>query len=143
MVYILSTVCIGLGIIIVEFAHKHSRSTQLFNFYQMIFTTMLPLGIVCVKGYPVPVSAGFWLSVSYCAVFATVIAFLLQVKYQPIVGASKTALIFSLESVFAAVFAWFNGEEISRNILIGGGIILFSTMMVDILHIIKPRRLTE
>ena len=95
------------------------------------------------KHTELPQSMSFWLSVSYCAVFATSIAFLMQVKYQAVVGASKTALIFSLESVFASIFAWFSGELITRQIIIGGGIILLSTILVDIIHILKPKKLID
>lgn len=133
-----SAVCIGLGIILVEFANRYSRSTQLFNFYQIIFTAMVPGGMLAIHGYIMPIQLGFWFSVTYCAVFATAIAFLIQVKYQKVVGASKTALIFSLESVFASVFAWVNGEEINHQIVIGGSIILFSTLLVDTIRILKP-----
>lgn len=138
LLVIASALCIGLGLIVVEFANKHIRSSKLFNFYQIIFTTMLPLGITVVHGEQMPTTLSFWLSVVYCAVFATVIAFLMQVKYQNVVGASKTALIFSLEAVFASVFAWFNGELITKQIILGGAIILFSTVYVDIVRIMRP-----
>lgn len=140
LLVIASALCIGLGLIVVEFANKYVHSSKLFNFYQIIFTTMLPFGITVAHGAQMPTTVAFWLSVIYCAVFATVIAFLMQVKYQNIVGASKTALIFSLEAVFASIFAWFNGELITKQILIGGAIILFSTVYVDIARILIPRK---
>lgn len=135
-----SAISIALGLIVVEFAAKHTRSNMVFNFYQIIFTTIIPMGMLFGKHVTIPNNFGFWLSVSYCAVFATALAFLLQVKYQSVVGASKAALIFSLEAVFASVFAWINGEEITRQIIIGGGIILISTVLVDIIHILKPTK---
>lgn len=133
-----SAISIALGLIVVEYANKHKTNRSLFNFYQIIFTTILPMGGMFSQHINIPSSISFWASVSYCAIFATVVAFLMQLKYQPVTGASKAALIFSLESVFAGVFSWIAGEEISRSVIIGGSIILFSTVLVDIIHIIKP-----
>ena len=143
LLVILSALFIAVGIIIVEYAAKYTKSNSVFNFYQIIFTTILPAIMLAGKHIVVPQTINFWLSVSYCAVFATAIAFLVQVKYQSVVGASKTALILSLESVFASIFAWFSGEVITRQIIIGGGVILLSTILVDIIHILKPKKLTN
>jgi drug/metabolite transporter (DMT)-like permease len=46
------------------------------------------------------------LGLTVCAFFSTVLATLLQTRYQPYLTPEKAALIFSLESVFASLFGY-------------------------------------
>lgn len=131
---VVSAVLVAISMIIIATSAEKVKSILLFSFYQIIFSTFLPLIVLFCHPIVMPHTAGFWLSVGYCAIFATVIAFTLQLKYQSYVGASKAALIFSLEALFASSIAWLMGETISRQTLIGGGIILFSIMLIDIIH---------
>ena len=74
-------------------------------------------------------SSSIILSLAICALFATVLATLLQTRYQPFLTPEKAALIFSLESVFASVFGYFilgetlNAKGIWGCLLIFGSII--------------------
>lgn len=131
LLVLLSSICIALGIILVEKASKVSQSLKLLTFYQIILTSLAPFMIL--KGHVINFPTGqlFWWSLVYCAIFATVIPIFLQLKYQPVLGSSKSAIIFSLEAVFATFFAWLFGEPISDNVILGGSIILFSAIMTD------------
>lgn len=60
----------------------------------------------------------------YTSVFTTLITTVMQTKYQKLISPTKAGLIFSLEPVFAAVFAFFLlHEEITNLGYIGAGII--------------------
>lgn len=136
---IASTLCVAFSIIIIEHVANKVEDILLFSFYQIIFTTLLPLIMLIYHPVVIPTTHGFWLSVIYCAIFATTLAFIFQLKYQAQVGASKAALIFSLEAVFAGIFAWLMGEKISHQTLIGGGIILFSIILIDLVHMFRQQ----
>ena len=136
---IASTLCMALSLIIIEHVGNKIQDVLLFSFYQIIFTAVLPLIILVVHPVTIPITANFWWSLIYCAIFATTLAFVLQVKYQPVVGASKTALIFSIEAVFASGCAWLMGEKINRQTLIGGGIILLSVVLIDVMRILHEQ----
>ncbi|HKI77726.1 MAG TPA: DMT family transporter [Ignavibacteriaceae bacterium] len=70
-------------------------------------------------------------AVIYTALFATVIATSLQTKFQKFVTPTKAAIIFSLEPIFAAFFAFvIIGERISYFGFIGG-IFIFTGLLVS------------
>jgi drug/metabolite transporter (DMT)-like permease len=67
------------------------------------------------------------------AVFATSLAFYLQCKMQRFTTPSHTALIFSAEPVFAALFAFLlAGEVVGRAGVVGGGLIVSGILLVEI-----------
>jgi drug/metabolite transporter (DMT)-like permease len=70
-------------------------------------------------------------SVIYTALLATLLATTLQTKYQKCVTPTKAAIIFSLEPIFAAFFAFvIIGEKISGFGFIGG-IFIFTGLLVS------------
>jgi drug/metabolite transporter (DMT)-like permease len=78
-------------------------------------------------------SQSAWNSVIFLALFPSLLAYLLQVWAQKKADETKTALILSLEAVFAAFFAWgFGGEIFSMKKAIGGGIMLIGTVLSEI-----------
>lgn len=104
-------------------------------FYQILFTAPLP-GVIALKtGH---VSNIFHLTVIiaffYCILFATICTLFLQTKYQKYTTATSAALIFSLEPVFASILSIFiNGEVITRNIIMGGAVILASVILPELI----------
>lgn len=74
-----------------------------------------------------------WFSVLYLGVMATAGAFTVQTFVQNYTTAVRTALIFALEPVFAALFAWhFNGEMISPIQTIGCTAMLAGVIVSEI-----------
>jgi drug/metabolite transporter (DMT)-like permease len=67
----------------------------------------------------------------YTALFATVIATTLQTKYQKFVTPTKAAIIFSLEPIFAATFAFFIINERVSNFGFIGCIFIFTGLLVS------------
>ena len=66
----------------------------------------------------------------YLALFGTVYTFLMQTSMQRFTTATRTALVFSLEPVFAALFAYFIGNEILTMIGWIGGFLIIAGMIV-------------
>ena len=81
-------------------------------------------------------SHAFW-AIVFLAVFPTVSAFLIQALAQRHTSPIKVALIFSLEPVVAALFAWtWGGEAFLMQSAAGGGLIV-SGMILSALP--KPK----
>ncbi len=78
-------------------------------------------------------SAELGFALFYTAVFATVVATLLQTRYQHYTTPVKAALIFSLEPVFAAILAiiFINDPHGSRE-LTGGGIVIAGVLLAEL-----------
>jgi drug/metabolite transporter (DMT)-like permease len=74
-------------------------------------------------------SIGIWALV-YCAIFGSIFAVWAQTRYQPDVPAGHAALVFSLEPLFAALFAWLLlGDRWTPLGLVGGGLIIVAMMI--------------
>ena len=71
--------------------------------------------------------------VMYCALFATIGTGLLQFKFQAESSPVRAALIFALEPVFAAVFAWvLLSEQAGENAILGGILIIAGVVFTEI-----------
>ena len=81
--------------------------------------------------------------IMFLAVAPTLSAFFIQMYAQKTVPPVKVSLIFSLEPVFAAVFAWtLGGERFSPMSAAGGGLIVLAMMTGELskLDLLKGRR---
>ena len=77
--------------------------------------------------------------VLFLALFPTLSAFVIQLLAQKIVSPLKVSLIFALEPVFAAAFAWTIGGEIPIPHRALGGFIIFAALLVSGLPAPKGR----
>ncbi|MEN8154595.1 MAG: DMT family transporter [Acidobacteriota bacterium] len=78
-----------------------------------------------------------WWTIAFLAVFPTLSAFLIQMISQKFTSPVKVALIFSMEPVFAAIFAWTLGGELfvlRRGI---GGLIIVSAILISELPVLN------
>lgn len=134
---LLSALCIAIGIIIVDIASRKTTQYKLFTFYQIIITAFIPFVNSYKTNYTQAISMPIvWLIILYCVIFATVIALVLQVKYQQFVSVNKVALILSLETLFGVFFAYLWGDTITVDVLIGGGILFFGVIVTDIYKLV-------
>lgn len=70
----------------------------------------------------------------------TLISFGLMSRYQRDVAPARAALIYMLEPVFAAVFAWaIAGKALGANVMIGAGLILLANVVVELWPQVWPR----
>lgn len=78
-------------------------------------------------------SAGVWAAIIVTGVFGTALAFAIQTWAQQFTTASRTALIFALEPVFALVTAIaLAGETLTWPVIIGAAFILSGILLVEL-----------
>ena len=98
------------------------------------FVATVPDGIV------LPATGRDWLSVLYMAIFAGALALLGQTWAQAHLPPTRSAIIMSMEPVFAAAFAVaLGGEDVTQRLLIGGAMVLTAMLVVELV----PRRHVE
>lgn len=84
-------------------------------------------------GYAPPPDADVWGVVIFTAVFATVIAFIVQTWAQAHMSPIKVAVILTMEVVFAALFAIiFGGESLTLQSSIGGVLVVTAMYLIVI-----------
>lgn len=83
-------------------------------------------------------SGSVWWIILFLALFPTLSAFVIQLMAQKITTPLKVSLIFALEPVFAAIFAWTLGGETPVVHRALGGLLIFSALIISSLP--APRR---
>lgn len=74
-----------------------------------------------------------WAAIAFTGVAATALAFGLQVYVQRFTTPTHTALLFSLEPVFAAFFGWWWGHEaLGTKEIVGCGLILLGMIVAEV-----------
>ncbi len=110
---------------------KLGRDPLVISCQQFLFVGALSLVTAFVLGLPFAVakSSAWWLIV-FLTLFPTVSAFVVQLYAQKLTSPFRVSLIFTLEPVFAAIFAWTLGGEvfILRSAL--GGLLIFVAMVI-------------
>lgn len=92
------------------------------------FVATVPDGIV------LPSRTGDWLSVIYMALVAGAFAMFAQTWAQAHLPPTRTAIIMTMEPVFAALFAvLLGGETLTARMLVGGGLVLAAMLLVELL----------
>ncbi|MFT3789160.1 MAG: DMT family transporter [Tepidisphaeraceae bacterium] len=84
---------------------------------------------------------GVWTQFALLIAGPTFFSFGVMTSYQPAVSPTRAALIYLLEPVFAAIFAWgINGAPITLWMLSGGVLILTANAMVELWpkHAVRP-----
>ncbi len=136
-----SAISIAASIVYLQFitTKKTISSFKLLAFYQILFTAPIPAVFSAnFSSLNYFINIHVLIAILFCAIFATSIALLLQTKYQRYVDTTKVALIYSLEPVFAALFAFIiNKELITLNMLLGGIIMLLGL----VLHVVVSNRI--
>jgi drug/metabolite transporter (DMT)-like permease len=105
------------------------------GFAALVMLVTLPLG-----GRPTLHSAPvLWIAVAVTAIFATAAAFTIQSWAQQHLPASHTALIFTLEPVFAWLTSLlFFGERLGTRAMLGAGLILAGILLAELRPTSRP-----
>jgi drug/metabolite transporter (DMT)-like permease len=107
---------------------------------QLGVITVLCLVVTAPDGMVLPQTGRDWLSVVYMAVFAGALALAGQTWAQAHLPATRSAIIMSMEPVFAAFFAvLLGGESLTARMLLGGLLVLTAMLVVEL----TPRRKIE
>ncbi|MFO0879509.1 MAG: DMT family transporter [Gemmataceae bacterium] len=75
------------------------------------------------------------------ACFSTVLGFHWMNTYQPLVPATRAALIYLLEPVFSAIFSvWWGHDTLTQPLVLGGVLILGGNLLVELPGLLRARR---
>jgi len=88
-------------------------------------------------------SAGAWWTLLFLMLLPTITAYVAQLYGQRIVSATRAALIFTMEPVFAALFAWTLGREPFLALSALGGALMVAAMLVSEIEWTRPRRSSD
>lgn len=111
----------------------------------MSIVQLAVISVVCLigaapDGIELPSRGIDWLSVLYMAVFAGALAMAGQTWAQAHLSPTRSAIIMSMEPVFAAFFAVLaGGESLGARMLLGGGMVVGAMLIVELV----PRRKIE
>ncbi|MBU8934793.1 MAG: DMT family transporter [candidate division Zixibacteria bacterium] len=90
----------------------------------------LATGLICDLPFGIGSTQAGWIIV-FLALFPTLSAFVIQAIAQKYTSPLKVSLIFALEPVFAAIFAWsLGGEQIVRHRALGG-LLIFAALVIS------------
>jgi drug/metabolite transporter (DMT)-like permease len=125
---------VGLG------AWSTARDALGMSILQVVVVAVICLVASAPHGIQLPDNGRDWLSVVYMAVFPAALALLGQTWAQAHLPPTRTAIVMSMEPVFAALFAvWFGGESATVRMVTGGLMVLTAMLIVEI----GPRRKLE
>ncbi|NVO00431.1 MAG: DMT family transporter [Geobacteraceae bacterium] len=127
-------ICVALHLLLTgHYAHQHN--VYWITTIQMTTIAIASATIALAGGKPLFVYYPFLLwPLLLCAIFASVFAFLVQTAMQRHISAAQTALIFCLEPVFAAGYAYFAaGEKLSTVAWFGASLILVAMLIAELM----------
>jgi drug/metabolite transporter (DMT)-like permease len=96
------------------------------------------VSIVCTtlgatNGFVLPSTTSTWAAVVFLAVFATAIAFFVQTWAQAHLSPTRTAVVMTMEPVFATLFAvLFADEQLTTRIVVGAACVLAAMYLVEL-----------
>ncbi len=111
----------------------------------MTILQVMVIAVVCTlatapDGIVLPDRTSDWVSVAYMAVVVGALGLLGQTWAQAHLPPTRSAIIMSMEPVFASFFAvWLGGEHLTTRLLIGGAMVLVAMLTVEL----APRRVVE
>lgn len=97
---------------------------------QLMVVALLCMAVQLPSGVQVPASSGEWQALVITAVAATAFAFAVQSWAQAYISATAASLVFALEPVFAALFAWGAGERLGSSVVLGGALVVASMLVL-------------
>ncbi|GAA2148289.1 DMT family transporter [Nocardioides koreensis] len=107
---------------------------------QLVVITLVCLAATAPDGIVLPSTPQDWLSVVYMALFAGALALVGQTWAQAHLPPTRSAIIMSMEPVFAALFAvLLGGESFTLRMVTGGLMVLAAMLVVEL----APRRKVE
>ncbi len=107
---------------------------------QIIIISVVCLVATAPDGMVLPDQTSDWLAIVYMALVAGALAMLAQTWAQSHLSPTRTALVMSMEPVFAAFFAvLLGGELLTTRMLLGGAMVLAAMLVVEL----RPQRKPE
>jgi len=121
-------------------AWSTSREALGLSVVQLLVIAAVCLVATAPDGVVLPDRPGDWVSVVYMALVAGAVALVAQTWAQSQLSPTRSAIIMSMEPVFATLFAvGFGGESLTLRMLLGGALVLSAMLLVEL----GPRRPVE
>jgi drug/metabolite transporter (DMT)-like permease len=125
---------VGLG------AWSSSQDPIAMTIVQLVVITLICLVVTAPDGLVLPTEPRDWWSVVYMAVFAAALSLAGQTWAQAHLPPTRSAIIMTMEPVFAGLFAVvLGGEHATVRMLVGGAMVLTAMLVVEL----APRRRVE
>jgi len=125
---------VGLG------AWSTARDAVGMTILQVMVIALMCTMATAYDGIVLPTRTGDWVSLVYMAVVVGAAGLLGQTWAQAHLPPTRTAIIMSMEPVFASFFAvWLGGEDLTQRLLLGGSMVLVAMLIVEL----APRRVVE
>ena len=131
----LTLICAFMFALQIIFTGKFSKEVNVFLLVLFQFITVTILSLLFslyfdTTTFFIEYDYAFYKAVIVTAIFATVYAFLIQTYMQQFTTATKTAVIFTMEPVSAAVFAYFMVNEILTVSQIWGAVLIITATLI-------------
>ena len=129
----LCSICIAWHIIFTgKYTHEHESLSL--TIVQMLTITVMS-GVIAfgTSGIAIPQTYKVWQAILFCSIFASAIAFSLQIHFQKYLSSAKTAVVFTAEPIFATVTAIiYLGEAITVHFVVGALCILSAMLLAEL-----------
>lgn len=140
----LTLICAAVFGLYIVFLDLYSKTANVWhmNFMQFAVTAVgATLTALLFEHISVHLTSGFLGAIAYLALLATLYTLTVQVRYQKDTTPTRAAIIFSVEPVFAAGFAYlFLGEVLDVKGVLGGGLVVGGLIVSELSDVIfKPR----
>jgi drug/metabolite transporter (DMT)-like permease len=123
----------GMYIVYLDVVSREMSAVQL-TFLQFATNALLSIGAMSIfESAQLHLSTFGTLGLVYLALFATLLTTFLQTKYQKETSPTRTAVIFTMEPVFAAIIAaLFLGERLGALGIVGGALIIGGILVSEL-----------
>lgn len=134
LITLIAPVAVAIYVLVSDDFLKNGTDPMVLSFQQFFVTGVLSLVYMLVLGKSFEVKTeATWGVILYLSLVATVITFIVYNYVQRISTPMKVTLIFALEPVFAAFFAYvFGGERFSSTQMVGGGLIVLAMILSEL-----------
>ena len=129
---LLSAIVFGAHFVVLSQVSRNFEAYPL-TIIQLATVSLLSFLISFSNGYQAPPDSGVWAAVIFTAIFASALGFIFQTWAQSKMSPTKAAVILTLETPFAALFAvWIGGEHLTIRTILGGAIMLLAMYLIVI-----------
>ncbi|MCL5035805.1 MAG: DMT family transporter [Chloroflexi bacterium] len=134
IITLFSAVTYALHVLLTDKIVRKGVNILTLSIQQFLLVGLVSFVVIGIFNIPLRVSSVFAAGVIlYLTIFPTLSAFFLQCFAQRLVNPIKVSLIFTLEPVFAAVFAWtIGGEKMIPASAVGGGLIVAAMIISEL-----------
>lgn len=134
LITLISPIAVSFFVLFNDRALKGGALPARLVFQCFVVCSVLSLGWMVVNGSSFAVTnMTTWWVIAYLSAFATLLTFVVNSFVQQVASPMKVALMYALEPVFAALFAyWFGAEHISTQQAAGGALIVLAMVISEL-----------